>query len=55
MASPKPKLVTARSSKPPGSRTEQHSQTRLKADFGGMSNMLRPKPKLRTTTKPRLK
>jgi hypothetical protein len=49
------KPAVKKSPKPPGSRTEQHSKTRLKQDFGGMSDMLRPKPKLRSTTKPRLK
>jgi len=50
-----PKPAVKRSPKPQGSRTEQHSKSRLKADFGGMSNLLRPKPTLRATTKPRLK
>jgi len=50
-----PKPVVKRSTKPPGSRTEQHSKSRLKPGFGGMSDLLRPKPKLRETTKPRLK
>jgi len=44
-----------KSPKPPGSRTEQHSKQRLKSDFGGMTDLLRPKPKLTPNTKPRLR
>lgn len=51
----KPSLPARRSTKPPGSRTEQHSKDRLKSDFGGMGAMLRPEPKLTAKTKARLK
>ncbi len=55
MATAKKPLATKRSPTPPGARSEQHNKERLKPDFGGMSRLLVPKPKLRATTKPRIK
>lgn len=49
------KTVKMKSPKPPGSRTEQHAKSRLKADFGGMSDLMSPQGKLSNSKKPRLR
>jgi len=53
MAAVKPPLqMRGRSSKPPGSRTENMSKKRLSQDFGKMSGMMQPKiPKGKTRLK----